>query len=120
MSHRVNVQTEFKDRVLLEKACAALGLKAPVQGKHKLWGSQTVDGLGFWPRGWHYPCVVDLTTGQVSTDADARRAGQKAFDEVVCRYAEEGALAYVQEQGYFISEREVLTDGSIRMRVPVL
>ena len=54
MSHIVVIKTEVRDAAAVRAACQRLKLPQPVQGTHRLFGSEAI-GLGVTLPDWKYP-----------------------------------------------------------------
>jgi hypothetical protein len=118
MSHVVTVQCELRDPAAVRAACQRLGLAQPVQGKAQLFSGE-VEGLAVHLPDWVYPIVADLATGQVHFDNFQGRWGdQKHLDRFLQAYAVEKARLEARKKGYVCAE-QTLTDGSIKLTIPV-
>jgi hypothetical protein len=67
VSHIVQIQTQVRDPLAVEVACRRLGLAPPLQKTIKLFSSEA-SGLAVELRGWRYPIVCDIATGQIKFD----------------------------------------------------
>ena len=119
MSHIVTIKTEVRNAGAVQAACQRLGLPVPVQGKHKLYGSQQT-GLGVKLPGWNFPVVCDLASGQLHYDNFGGHWGeQKQLDAFLQAYAVERARIEARKKGYSVTEQR-LADGSIKLTVQVV
>lgn len=118
MSHIVTIDTEVRDAVAAEAACARLKLPAPVTGSHSLF-SGTVEGLAVQFPGWHYPAVCNLSTGKVEFDNYGGRWGKQAeLDRFLQAYAVEKAKLEARRKGHSVTE-QTLDNGSIKLIIQV-
>lgn len=118
MSHVVEIQTEVRDPVAVQAACARLKLPAAVRGDHELY-SGTETGLGVQLPGWRYPVVCDTENGQLRFDNFGNRWGAQAeLDRFLQAYAVERAKAEARRRGHTCTEQS-LSDGSIKLTVNV-
>ena len=116
MSHIVTIQTQLHDPVAIRWACARLQIPYPVPGKHRLY-SRTVEGWGVQLKGWNYPVVIDLKTGQAQFDNFEGRWGEPSeLDRFTQAYAVAKATREARRLGYSIRE-QTLPDGSIKLTV---
>ena len=67
MSHIVTIQCEVRDAEALQNTCLRLGLPPAEQREAKLF-SQSVTGYCVQLRGWRYPVVCDVASGQMHYD----------------------------------------------------
>jgi hypothetical protein len=87
-----------------------------VQGTAKLFTS-SVTGLAVQLRGWNYPVVCLLDTGQLKYDNYGGRWGEKVrLDQFLQAYAVERATLEARKQGHTVTEQS-LTDGSIKLTI---
>ena len=118
MSHIVTIQTRIRDPAALAAACSRLGLAAPEEGTAQLYSSQATGQILRLP-GWHYPAVVDLTSGSVAYDNFGGSWGeQKELDKLLQAYAVEAAKIEARKSGHSVTEQQ-LADGSIKLTVSV-
>ena len=114
--HIVCVETELKDREAIQAACKRRGLPIPVQGKASLFSGE-FEGLLLHLPDWHYPAVIDATTGAVRYDNFEGRWGDQAhLDGFLQAYAVEQARLTAQRQGLLCHE-VYCADGSIEVHV---
>ena len=118
MSHIVRVQTQVRDAAAVSAACRRRELPEPVAGKHKVFQSE-VEGLAVRLRGWNFPAVCQLETGEVLFDNFGGRWGQQSeLDGFVQAYAVEKARLEARKRGHTVTEQS-LADGSIKLCVQV-
>ena len=116
MSHVVQIKTEIRDINAVKQACLRLQLEAPTQGTFQLYSSQE-NGYGVKLRGWQYPVVCKLDSGEVRYDNFGGRWGNdQRLDEFLQRYAVEKSKLEARMQGYTASEKN-LADGSIKITI---
>jgi hypothetical protein len=116
MSHIVTVQTRLRDPAAVAAACRRLNLPVPVQGTARLYSGEATGLLVQLP-GWHYPVVLDTTTGEVRYDNFEGRWGeQRQLDRFLQMYAVEKSRIEARRKGYQLSE-QALADGSIRLHI---
>ena len=112
MSHTATIKTQVRDRSAVEFACRRRNLPAPVEGEFRFGGTRNA-GLGVNLRGWHYPLVCKLETGELAYDNYGGAWGeQKELDGFLQAYAVEKAKIEARKRGHSASER-VESDGSI-------
>ena len=91
MSHIVSIVTQVRDADAVRLACQRREMPPPVHGTHKLFSS-CATGLAVRLRGWNYPVVCDLPTGQLHYDNFEGRWGeQQELDAFLQAYAVERA-----------------------------
>lgn len=118
MSHIVQIKTELRDPVAINAACKRLGLKQPTTGKFRVYSVER-EGIGINLPDWHFPVVVNTTTGAVDYDNYNGNWGpQKHLDSFLQAYAVEKAIYEAQKGGYSVFE-ETLPDGSIKLNIMV-
>lgn len=118
MSHIVTIRTQIKDAAALAAACQRLGLQQPTQGTAKLYSSEATGLIVNLPN-WHYPVVVNTTTGQIDYDNFEGYWGAEAeLHKLLQAYAVEKARIEARKAGHTITEQS-LTDGSIKLTVQV-
>lgn len=118
MSHTITGQTQFRSVEILTAACRRLGIESPRVGTHRLF-DRSVEGHAVFLKGWNYPAVVDLATGQVSHDTfEGRWGDMKELDRLKQAYATESMLAALRKQGRSAIE-SVRQDGTIELTVAV-
>ena len=118
MSHIVSIKTKLLDAAAVNAACRRLGLEQPVSGTAKLFSAQA-SGLIVKLPGWHYPAVIDTTSGEVKYDTYNGRWGkQQELDKLLQAYAVEKARAEARRLGNTVTE-QTLTDGSIKLTIQV-
>jgi hypothetical protein len=116
MSHIVTIQTKVHDPAAIAAACRRLGLAEPVHGTAQLYSGAATGLLVQFP-GWHYPAVIDLTTGMIRYDNfEGHWGDQHHLDRFVQRYSVEKAKLEGQKKGYMVSE-QTLSDGSILVQI---
>jgi hypothetical protein len=116
MSHTVTIKTQVRDRHAVDAACRRQRLDAPALGTHSLFGQQ-VDGYGVKLRGWHYPVVCKLASGELAYDNFGGHWGeQQELDGFLQAYAVEKAKLEARKKGHTASER-VESDGSIVLTI---
>src|SRR5688500_8525796 len=105
MSHIVTIQTRIRDPAALAAACSRLGLAAPAEGTAQLYASAATGQIVRLP-GWHYPAVVDLSTGSVAYDNFGGSWGQqKELDKLLQAYAVEAAKIQARKNGHSVTEQ---------------
>jgi hypothetical protein len=93
MSHIVSIKTRFRDPLAVAAACRRLGLGQPTDGTAELFAG-TASGLIVRLPGWHYPVVIDTTTGGVQFDNYGGAWGSRAeLDKLLQAYAVEKAAS---------------------------
>ncbi|WP_425619162.1 DUF1257 domain-containing protein [Anatilimnocola sp. NA78] len=118
MSHIVQIQTQVRDPVAVASACQRLALPVPVERTVQLF-SRTETGLAVELRGWRYPVVCDLTSGEVRYDNYNGRWGAQAdLDQLLQAYAVEKTKLEARRKGYAVTEQP-LRDGSVKLLVHV-
>ena len=118
MSHIVTIKTEVRDATAVQSACHRLKLPPPVQGTHRLFGSNAT-GLGVQLPDWRYPVVCQLDTGQLQFDNDRGRWGEQLhLDAFMQSYSVEKAKIEARRKGHSVTETQ-LADGSIKLVVQV-
>ena len=116
MSHTVTIKTQVRDRQAVDAACRRQRLDAPTLGTHRLFGQQ-VAGYGVNLRGWRYPLVCKLESGELAYDNFNGMWGeQKELDGFLQAYAVEKAKIEARKRGHAASER-VAADGSIVLTI---
>jgi len=118
MSHIVTIKVQVKDATALAAACRRLGLGAPVEGDHRVFGQQ-VQGHGVTLPGWSYPVVFNLVTGEGKFDNyNGAWGDQSHLDGLLQAYGVELAKTMLRKKGF--SPRESLrSDGSIQVTCTV-
>jgi hypothetical protein len=102
-SHTAKIKVDYTDPDQLRAACAALGWEWMGRGKHHLFEAP-VDGLGFKPTGWVFPCVVS-PDGQLHYDDYRGQWGNVAdLEKLRASYAFAAAEQRAQELGW-LTER---------------
>lgn len=118
MSHIVQIQTEIRDSIALEAACARLELSPPAHRTVRLFNAEAT-GMAVELPGWRYPVVCQLETGQLQYDNYQGRWGEEQYlDKLKQFYAVEKTRIAARRQGHTVTE-QWLDDGSIRLRVHV-
>jgi hypothetical protein len=118
MSHIVEIQTEVRDPVAVQRACQQLKLPEPRWDWFRLFAGE-VEGLGVELPGWRYPVVCQTPTGRLQYDNYNGRWGEPAkLDQFLQRYAVEKAALEARKQGHSVTER-ALQDGSIKLTIQV-
>lgn len=118
MSHIVKIKTEVRDAAAVTAACRRRQLADPVFGKHRLYRGE-VEGLAVRLRGWTYPAVAQLETGEVQYDNfNGRWGNQRELDSFLQSYAIEKARLEAHRRGHTITE-QALADGSIKLTVQI-
>ena len=117
MSHTVTIKTQVRDAQAVDAACRRQRLDAPTLGTHALFAGQTASGYGVKLRGWHYPVVCQLESGELAYDNFGGRWGeQQELDGFLQAYAVEKAKIEARKRGHAASER-VEADGSIVLTI---
>ena len=118
MSHIVEIKTEVRDEAAVKAACVRLQIPTPEHKTVRLF-SATATGLCVQLRGWSYPVVCNLQTGQVQYDNYGGHWGeQKHLNSFLQGYAVEKAKIEARKKGHSVTETS-LQDGSIRVTVKV-
>ena len=118
MSHIVTVKSQLRDPAGVSAACHRLGLSAPVHKTVKLYSGEAT-GLAVQLPDWHYPVVIDTTSGEVRYDSFGGRWGEQSrLDAFLQAYAVEVVKAQSRRKGHTVTER-TLEDGSIKLTVQV-
>jgi hypothetical protein len=118
MSHVVTIETKVRDRLAVDQACRRLGLPAAESGTFQLF-SDTVSGLAVQLRGWRYPVVCALDSGELRLDNYMGRWGsQLELDRFLQMYAVEMARIEARKQGHTVTEQQ-LPDGSVKLTIQV-
>ena len=116
MSHTVTIKTQVRDRHAVDAACRRQRLDAPTAGNHRLFSTHA-EGYGVNLRGWRYPLVCKLESGELAYDNFNGRWGeQKELDGFLQAYAVEKAKMECRKKGHAASER-VEADGSIVLTI---
>lgn len=116
MSHTVEVRTEVRDPVAIDRACQRLQLPPPTFGSARLYSS-TATGWQVQLPHWRFPLVCDVSTGQIRFDNfNGHWGDQKAFDAFLQGYAVEKAALEARRKGYSVTEQP-LSDGSIKLTI---
>jgi hypothetical protein len=118
LSHIVEIKTEVRDEAAVKAACVRLQIPTPEHKTVRLF-SATATGLCVQLRGWSYPVVCNLQTGQVQYDNYGGHWGeQKHLNSFLQGYAVEKAKIEARKKGHSVTETS-LQDGSIRVTVKV-
>jgi hypothetical protein len=118
MSHIVTIETQVRDPLAVQAACARLKLPAPVQGTVELFSGEAT-GLAVQLPGWNYPVVCDAQHGRLLFDNYEGRWGDRAeLDRFLQAYAVEKARLEARRQGHTVTEQP-LADGSIKVTIHV-
>ena len=118
MSHIVTIQTQIRDPVAVELACARLHLSPPVHCTHQLF-TNTATGLAVQLPDWTFPVVCNTESGQIHYDHFEGRWGDPAqLNRFMQAYAAEMVRIEARKQGHTVTEQP-LADGSIKMTVQV-
>lgn len=118
MSHVVSIKSEVRDAAAVRAACRRLQLEPPAEGTFQLF-SGNVAGLGVNLRGWQYPLVCDLASGQLKYDNFEGRWGeQQELNRFLQAYAVEVAKIEARRKGHSCTEQQ-LADGSIKLTINV-
>jgi hypothetical protein len=118
MSHIVTIQTKVTDTVALAAACRRLQLPEPSLGVACLY-SGYIKGMVVRLKGWNYPVVADMATGELRYDNFGGAWGNEAqVGQLLQAYAVEKARIEARRAGYRITE-QTLNDGSIKLTVQV-
>jgi hypothetical protein len=118
MSHIVAIKTQVKDSAALIAACRRLGLPEPTTGTATLFSGDATGTIVKLP-GWHYPAVIDTSTGGIKFDNYNERWGKQAeLDKLLQGYAVEKARIEARRAGHTLSEQQ-LADGSIKLTIQV-
>lgn len=116
MSHTVEIRTEVRDPVAIDRACQRLQLPSPTFGSARLYSS-TATGWQVQLPHWRFPIVCDVSTGQIKFDNyNGGWGDQQAFDAFLQGYAVEKAAVEARLKGYSVSEQQ-LDDGSIKLTI---
>lgn len=116
MSHVVQVRNiQCTDEIALRSACEKLGLKVRDKGRHKLYGSQTAEGIAVDLPGWSHPVVINTDNGECRYDNFNGSWGkQDELDKLIQRYAIEAARNDANARG-LQSMEETLENGEIKL-----
>ena len=118
MSHIVRIQTQIRDPVAVQAACARLGLAHAEQGTFHLYGGAAT-GLAVQLPGWRYPVVCRTDVGELQFDNYSGAWGAVAeLHRFQQAYAVEKARLEARRQGHAVTEH-ALADGSVRLTVHV-
>jgi len=118
MSHLVTIRTEVRDRQAVTRACARLGLAEPVEGEAKVF-TASKRGLLIQLRGWEFPVVCNLASGQIEYDNyDGHWGAPECLGEFLQAYGVEKATLEARKRGHSVVEQP-LPDGSIRLMIGV-
>lgn len=120
MSHIVKTKVEMRNQEVLRRTLQELKLPIKEGNRHKLFGSQTAEGIAFALPGWNHPVVVNTETGIASYDNYNEAWGKQIeLDKVAQAYtlnlAEEGAIA----NGFYCS-RIQLENGDVELQMEKL
>lgn len=115
MSHTVQVKsTVLTNRDVLDRARTRLGLPSLTEGKHKLFGGSSIEGLALSLPGWNYPVVIDAA-GKAHYDNYNGAWGQEIeLDKLIQAYTVEQAAEQCRNSGYSVEET-VEADGLIQL-----
>lgn len=118
MSHLVNIQTQVRDTAAISAACSRLNLNAPIHRTAQLFTSEAT-GLAVELRGWRFPVVCQIETGELKYDNFGGKWGdQIELDRFLQAYAVEMVKLQARRQGHTAIEQP-LADGSIRIQIAV-
>ena len=118
MSHIVTIKTEVRDAEAVRAACRRLHIPEPQQGTARLFEGEA-EGLLVRLPGWHYPVVVQMTTGQVRYDNYEGAWGDpKHLDAFLQAYAVEKAKIEARKRGHSVFEQS-LPDGSVKLVIQI-
>ena len=116
MSHLVTIQAKVTDPVAIAAACRRIGLPTAVQGTARLFSGEAT-GLLLRLPDWHYPAVIDTSTGEIRCDTYEGRWGeQRHLDRFLQLYAVEAAKIQAHKKGY-TATLQTLQDGSIKVQI---
>lgn len=116
MSHIVTIKTACKDLAAIRETCKRLSLPDPTIGTYRLYrGDHTGIGVSF--PDWHYPIVIDQTSGEIKYDNYGGAWGKQThLDAFMQRYAVEKARIEARKKGHAFRE-EKLKDGSVKVTI---
>ena len=118
MSHIVRIQTQIRDPVAVQAACARLGLSHAEQGTFQLYAGAAT-GLGVRLPGWRYPVICQPDVGELQFDNSSGAWGDVAeLHRFQQAYAVEKARLEARRQGHAVTE-QTLADGSVRLTIHV-
>jgi|SRR5579864_454259 len=116
MSHIMSIETKIREPAALAAACQRLNLPVPVQGTAKLFAGEAT-GLIVQLRGWEYPAVIDVASGNIQFDHFEGRWGDPAqLDRFLQAYSVELTKAEARKKGFQVSE-QALESGSIKLKI---
>lgn len=115
MSHMVKAPVEIKNERCLLAAITALGFENLGRKTHKLFSSQTAEGIGVKLPGWNYPAVINPERGEVHYDNYGESWGKQIeMDKLFQRYTFEVANEQAVANGYMV-EQTVLPNGDMEV-----
>ena len=118
MSHVVKIETQVRDVNAIRQSCIRLQLEPPVHGSFELYNSTEI-GWAVNLRGWKYPVVCKVETGEIAMDNYKGRWGEPSrLDELIQQYAVEKTKIEARRQGHSVIEQK-LEDGSVKLTVGV-
>ena len=118
MSHIVTIQTEIRDPLALQAACARLQLPRPEYGTTSLYNATATGWAVRLPR-WRYPVVCDTQARRLHFDNFQGRWGDpQELDRLLQGYAIEKTTLEARRQGLSVLERN-LADGSVQLTVQI-
>lgn len=121
MSHKTVVQTQFKDRKVLEETCRELGIPCVVAGE----GAEVEATLYQGPeRGvarfelpeWRYPVVVKTDGSAVFDNYNGQWGNPQELDKVKQGYAKAVTVQKVKSSGLRVVSQQTLANGTIQIR----
>jgi hypothetical protein len=116
MSHIVQIQTQVRDGLAVAAACQRLSLPPPQHRTVRLF-SETATGLAVELRGWRYPVVCQLASGEVRYDNyNGHWGAQVELDRLLQSYAVEKAKLEARKKGYSVTEQP-LPSGAIKLLI---
>ena len=118
MSHIVTIETEVRDPLAVQAACARLKLPPAVERTVALF-SGSATGLAVELPGWKYPLVCDTQSGELKFDNYEGHWGDRAeLNRFLQSYAVEKARLEARRSGHTLTEQP-LEDGSVRLTIHV-
>ncbi|MEQ8786547.1 MAG: DUF1257 domain-containing protein [Pirellulaceae bacterium] len=115
MSHITTLQVQMRDEQAIRAACQETGAEFLGRGVHTLFGSQTVEGVGFKLSQWRYPLVATEDALKYDTFCSKAGAGGQ-LNQFRQSYAKQVVLAQARRKGQHVTEQRQ-ADGSIRLVV---
>ena len=117
MSHIEKITSDgVTDVTILKATCQTLKLPEPVYDQHKLFRS-TAEGWGVRLKGWKYPAVFDITTGQCHYDNFSGRWGEIAeLHGFIQKYSVEQIVSLARSSGHTYQVNR-LANGNIHLHI---